>query len=438
MKWLALVAALAVAGLVAGLLLRGGDDGDDAPPAATRAEGDEVEAVVGPTCGDLEYGGDGEPGLVVAQLTELQGPDRAVGIQQTDAARLALQQHGWRAGPWRVAYVSCDSGTQGNAGFDFCAENARELARDEDVVALVSATGSGCTVEQLEALAAADDVPPAVVSGTATFPCLTHEGPGCQESEPERYSFDGRPIFARVVADEDAEAAALAELAAQEGLRRVFVLHGRDAYGAQVAAAFTAAAEAAGVEVVGTEDWDAGAIAMHGVGRAEPDAVLLAGVGDPTVARLIREKVRVLGPNDGAVRLLGSDGLLRPALANLPAAEGLLVASPGLPVERLPERGRAFAVELGGGIQPESMLTAQAVEVLLEAIARSDGTRAGLLDALFATKMEDGLIGDVALDEHGDPTPRRVTIYRAVDGRFRPDRTIDPGDELVEAAAGAR
>jgi hypothetical protein len=41
----------------------------------------------------------------------------------------------------------------------------------------------------------------------------------------------------------------------------------------------------------------------------------------------------------------------------------------------------------------------------------------------------------MAIDEHGDPTPRPVTIYRAEDGRFRPDRTIDPDDELVEAAA---
>jgi ABC-type branched-subunit amino acid transport system substrate-binding protein len=106
-----------------------------------------------------------------------------------------------------------------------------------------------------------------------------------------------------------------------------------------------------------------------------------------------------------------------------------------VPVEELPERGREFAAELGGDIQPESIRTAQAVEVLLDAIARSDGTRAGLLDALFATEIADGLLGEVAIDERGEPTPRPVTIYRAEDGRFRPDRTIDPDDELVEAAA---
>jgi ABC-type branched-subunit amino acid transport system substrate-binding protein len=330
--------------------------------------------------------------------------------------------------------VSCDSGTQGDV-FDLCAENARELAHDGDVVALVSATGSGCTVRQLEALAAADDVPPAVVSGTATFPCLTHEGPGCQETEPERYAFDDRLVFARLVADEDAEAAALAQLAAQEGLRRVFVLHARDAYGAQVATAFAGAAAAAGVEVVGTEDWEAGVPAMHAAGRARPDAVLLTGPAGLEAASLIRAKVQVLGPNDGQVRLLGSDALMSDALAAIRAAEGMLVASPGVPVEELPERGRAFAAELGGDIRPESIRTAQAVEVLLDAIARSDGTRAGLLDALFATEIADGLLGEVAIDERGEPTPRPVTIYRAEDGRFRPDRTIDPDDELVEAAA---
>jgi hypothetical protein len=47
-----------------------------------------------------------------------------------------------------------------------------------------------------------------------------------------------------------------------------------------------------------------------------------------------------------------------------------------------------------------------AAHVILDAVARSDGTRTSVLDELFRTHVRDGLLGDVAFDarrHHGDP-----------------------------------
>jgi ABC-type branched-subunit amino acid transport system substrate-binding protein len=60
----------------------------------------------------------------------------------------------------------------------------------------------------------------------------------------------------------------------------------------------------------------------------------------------------------------------------------------------------------------------QATEVLLQAIARSDGTRASVVRELFATRMKDGILGSFSFDRNGDIVPRPVGLYRLERGKF--------------------
>ena len=50
--------------------------------------------------------------------------------------------------------------------------------------------------------------------------------------------------------------------------------------------------------------------------------------------------------------------------------------------------------------------------MLLDAIARSDGTRASVVDELFATKVENGILGSYSVDRLGDIDPAPVGVYR--------------------------
>ncbi len=66
------------------------------------------------------------------------------------------------------------------------------------------------------------------------------------------------------------------------------------------------------------------------------------------------------------------------------------------------------------------MYAGQAAEVLLDAIAASDGTRESILEQLFATSVTDGIIGSFTFNENGDPQDASgavvaFTMYKAED-----------------------
>ena len=99
-----------------------------------------------------------------------------------------------------------------------------------------------------------------------------------------------------------------------------------------------------------------------------------------------------------------------------PIGNGLITTVPGVPPTELPLAGRRFLREFGSdpilSRPPGSPEAAQAAEVLLDAIARSDGTRASVVEELFATKVEHGILGSFVLDEFGDIDPAPVGVYR--------------------------
>lgn len=123
-----LVAALAIAAAGCG----GGDDGGGGEePAATTEVAEETEAPAGgeetaeepaapagtvtalpsSSCGEVEYGGEGEPNVLIASDLPLQGASRAQTLQINDAIRLVLDQAGWKAGDLNVAFQACDDAT---------------------------------------------------------------------------------------------------------------------------------------------------------------------------------------------------------------------------------------------------------------------------------------------------------------------------------------
>ena len=111
-------------------------------------------------------------------------------------------------------------------------------------------------------------------------------------------------------------------------------------------------------------------------------------------------------------------------------ATGMYVANYGIPNGELPSAGRRFLREFeaarDGEPSPDFSATyaAQAAEVLLDAIARSDGTRASVTRELLRTRVEDGILGDIRFDENGDLVEGPVTIYRIAGKRAVVDRVV--------------
>src|SRR4029079_5706999 len=107
-----------------------------------------------------------------------------------------------------------------------------------------------------------------------------------------------------------------------------------------------------------------------------------------------------------------------------PAARGLYVATSDIEAGQgdLKPSARRFLRDFVGGQfgTPQQYVNhaGEATEVVLAAIARSDGTRASVLEEMRKTRVRNGLLGDYRLDRNGDITPAPVLILR-ITGRTR-------------------
>ena len=368
-------------------------------------------------CSGVEFEGRGRPRFVIASDFPLQhggGPFPA--LQYSDAVRFALAQRGFMAGSYSVGYQSCDDSSFQKTPYSYteatCRRNARAYAGAPAVVGVVGPFDSPCAAVQIPVLNRAAHGPLVAISGSTTLVGLTHRGPGAARGEPERYYPTGIRSFARVVAADDVQGAADTMMAKELGVKRLFVLDDDEAYGRAIAAMVREAATELELEIAGAGQWDYRdrrftRLAKR-IQRSGADGVFLGGIVTARGPALIRDLRAVLGDD---ILILAPDGfsdfrtLTQVAGA---AAEDVVVSVPGVPAERIRGSGRRFVEEfeeaIGGKATPYSITAAQATQVLLDAIAASDGTRASVTRNLFQTRVEDGILGDFELDTNGDTT----------------------------------
>jgi branched-chain amino acid transport system substrate-binding protein len=149
--------------------------------------------------------------------------------------------------------------------------------------------------------------------------------------------------------------------------------------------------------------------------------VFVSGLLNNNAGQVVRDLRATLG---GSADIMVPDGLGPPSAllhAAGAAARGVFMTIGGVVADRLPPPGarflRRFArTQPGVDVELFAIYAAQATDVLLHAIARSDGTRASVLDQLMRTDMRNALIGDVAFDARGDIREGAETIVRVVGG----------------------
>jgi branched-chain amino acid transport system substrate-binding protein len=159
--------------------------------------------------------------------------------------------------------------------------------------------------------------------------------------------------------------------------------------------------------------------------------------------------VAVLGPNDGDVKLLAPDGFTAQATideSGVKNSQGMYLSIAGVPTDEFKGAGATFIADfrkiLGSEpVDPYAAYGAQAAEVLLDAIAKGGDDRAAVIQALFDTKVTDGILGTFEINENGDPAQAGgavvgFTIYRA-EKELETETVLSPEDQLVEAARGA-
>jgi branched-chain amino acid transport system substrate-binding protein len=421
------VAAVAVAGaVVAGCGGGGGDSG-------------KVAALPASSCPTPIVSGGGTPDLLIASDLPLQGASASQTMQMGKAIEFILKQRGFKAGRFRVGYQACDDATVKAASWDAarCVANANAYSANGKVVGVVGTFNSGCAKIELPILNTAGV---AMVSPSATYTGLTKAGPGAEAGEPSRYSPTGRRTFARVIAADDVQGAALATYARSDlKLKRVSIVSDGGTAGAELATTFTDRAGKLGLKVAGPGRWNpkaaSGVPIARKIAASGADGVFLAGVAGDGAGALVRDLRTVLGP-DFPILLGGGftpvESVAKPIVKGAGAsAEGVVMSVPGSTADELTGAGKTFATDFGATlngapVQAYTAYAAQAATVLLDAIASSDGTRASVVENVTKAKVTDGILGSFGIDANGDTTAGAVTVYVIKDGRPAPARVVTP------------
>ena len=392
-------------------------------------------------CTPVEFAEKGSPRFLIVSDLPLQAPPSLVqSLQFSDAVRFVLARHDYRAGTYSVGYQSCDESSVASifGGTPAtCRRNARAFANAPTVLGVIGPYTSGCAAVEVPILNAARGGPLAAISASATVVGLTHEGPGTLPGEPHSYYPHGVRNFARVVAADDVQGAAHALMAKQLGVRRLYVLDDQEPYGIAIAASVRNTASKLGVGIAGSGGWELRGRDFKDVAkrieRSGADGVFLGGVLAMSGPALVSDLRAALGPR---VQILAPDGFPAEALIQQAgrSAEGVVVSVPVVHPARLPPAGRRFVEAFEQAIErqaaPPSAAMAQATEVLLDAIAASDGTRASVTRNLFRTRVKDGILGSFELDANGNTTAGGVTMYRIDRGKPRVLSVITPPESL--------
>lgn len=358
-------------------------------------------AVVASGCGGNPSGSGGGGGegkkLIVGVDLPLQGASKDASDATINAMKLYLEQQGGKAGKHTVELKVYDDSTAAKGAWDDgqCAKNAQAHVSTANEVAVMGTYNSGCAKIEVPTLNQAPDGPLLMVSHANTNPGLTKAwDPG----EPEKFYPNGKRNYARVITTDDYQGAAAAQFVAKDlKLKKCAVVNDNQTYGQGVAKAFVDEAKKQGIEITGNDAWDAKqpnyTALFTAIKAKNPDCVYIGGIYDNNGGQLVKDKVKILGPNSGAVKLIAPDGYSGyTEFQKLPEGEGTYLTFAGLDTNQLKSAGGAAATFLNAykakyGADPSTSYAVYgvaALQVILSAIEKSDGTRKGVNNAVFS------------------------------------------------------
>lgn len=402
---------------VAGLAVAAAAIGSSSKPSG-------ASALPASSCGKLQYKGGGSPKYIIASDLPLQGANRALTTEMNRAIAFILGQQGWKAGSYTVGFQACDDSTaqQGTWDSSKCTANANTYARNSSVIGVIGTFNSGCAKLEIPIANRAPNGPLAMVSPSNTYPGLTVGGPGTAPGEPKVYYPTGKRNYARVVWTDRSQGAADALFVKQTlKLKSVYVLSDKETYGEGIATLFALNAKKLGIAVKGKQGWDSNQSSYESIATAIKSSgaqgVFLGGIVCNNGGKLIKDIRSVLGANFPIIMPDGFTPFSATGQTSGNAANGAYISYPGIPVNALKGAGKTFVngfKKANGGKLPDpyTAYAAQAAQVLLGAIAKSNGTRADVASKLTSLKVTNGILGNFSIDKNGDTTLGTVTIGR--------------------------
>ena len=389
------------------------------------------------SCTPMVYKGSGSPDFIVASDLPLQGAIRHQTIQINRAVIWALQDQGWKAGPYKIGYQSCDDSTAQTGGWDTgkCATNAHLYASNRSVIGVVGTFNSGCAKIEIPILDRANPGPIAIVSPANTSPGITTTGPGADPGEPNKYYPTGTRNYARVVANDQFQGPADAMFTKSLGVKTVYVLNDKQTYGFGVALTYKNAAIKLGLKVAGFTGWDAKASSYEALAtrikKSGAQAVFLGGIVCNNGAKLMQD-IKAVDPK---IQLQTPDGFSDPN-ANGAVANGAYISVAGQPPTKLTGAGaifvKSFGKQIGTTPNPYAAYGAESMNLLLRAVAKGGGQRSTTTKSLFGLSITNSILGSYTINAQGDTSGSAITIYKQKGKQLIPVTTLVPSASLVK------
>jgi branched-chain amino acid transport system substrate-binding protein len=384
------------------------------------------------SCGPVVYKGSGSPDFIVASDLPLQGAIRAQTIEISRAMIWDLAEAGWKAGPYKIGFQSCDDSTAQAGGYDLakCATNGHLFANDKSVIAVLGTFNSACAKVEVPILNRAG--PLLEVSPANTNPGLTKKW---DVGEPQKYYPTGVRNYARVVATDDIQGPADALWSQTLKFKKVYVLNDKTTYGFGVASTYKTAAAKLGIKVTGFQGWDPKASSYEALATAikasGAQAVFLGGIVCNNGQKLMNDIKSV----DPKIQLQMPDGFSGGIASNGAVANGAYISVAGEPPNALTGAGavfiKSFGKQVGTTPNPYAAYGAESMAVTLQAIAKGGGQRASTTKNIFGLSVTNGILGTFTINSSGDTSLQPITIYKQVGKNLNPVKTLVPPASLI-------
>jgi branched-chain amino acid transport system substrate-binding protein len=378
------------------------------------------------TCGPLFYKGSGSPRFTIVSDLPLQGAGRAQNLLMGQAIRYTLEkQYNFKAGKYTVGYQECDDSTAQAGRYDpaTCSSNARAYASTSNVIGVLGTFNSGCSKLVLPILNRAPGGPVPMVSSANTAVGLTHFAPWNDPGEPNIYYPTKKRNYVRVAATDDFQGPAMADFFRKTLKKKtVYILQDNTTFGKGVAQGFQARANKIGLKTLAFDAWSEKATDYTAIAQKIKDSgaqsVYLGGLVCDNGVKLLKDLRSVLGPK---IAMGGPDGWTPESatLAAGSAAQGFYITYAGQPLATLGPTGKKYIAGLRkyakvkGQMPPYPIYQGQSTQVLMDAIARSNGTRTSVSQQLFKTNVKNGIMGTFHFDKYGAITPTKyITIEK--------------------------
>lgn len=350
------------------------------------------------------------PPVKIGAAGPFTGDLSKIGLDSLNAIRMAVDEanaEGGVGGRKIEIVVGDDAGDPARAVIV-----ADKFAMDRSVLGVVGPMNSGAVNAALPTYQRAGLV---LISQSATNPSLTELG---------------YKVMHRICPRDDAQGPAAARFIVEElGVKNVYIIDDKGAYGQGLADQVAAALEKAGVRVtrgqITPEDRDFSPI-LTKVKAAAPDLLYLALPNPAQAAALIKQAVG-LGLR---TKLMGGDGLKErdQLIAGAGgAAEGMYVTAIGRDIKDVPE-AQGFIKKFESKYGAMSIFSGQSYEatkILIQAMRKAAGnnpaglTRAAVLEAVHNTQGYRGILGfPVSFNTKGDVVGASIYVFQVKGGDF--------------------